>query len=39
MLSLYATKNNAIIFHSVNGSGSKTITPRKSIAKTALELF
>lgn len=39
MLSLYASKNNAIIFHSVNGEGSKTILPRKSAAKTVLEWF
>ncbi|MDR2080716.1 MAG: apolipoprotein N-acyltransferase [Campylobacteraceae bacterium] len=37
MLSLYAAKNNAIIFHSVNGEGSKIIFPRKSILKMALE--
>ncbi|MDR1007290.1 MAG: apolipoprotein N-acyltransferase [Campylobacteraceae bacterium] len=39
MLSLYAAKNNTIIFHSVNGNGSKTIFPRKSIVKTILEWF
>jgi apolipoprotein N-acyltransferase len=39
MLSLYASKNNAIVFHSVNGEGSKTIIPRKSIIKIASERF
>jgi apolipoprotein N-acyltransferase len=39
MLSLYAAKNNTIIFHSVNGNGSKTIFPRKSTAKMILEWF
>ncbi|MDR2635459.1 MAG: apolipoprotein N-acyltransferase [Campylobacteraceae bacterium] len=37
MLSLYATKHNAIVLHSVNGDGSKVIVPRKSLAKVALE--
>jgi apolipoprotein N-acyltransferase len=37
MLSLYATKHNAIVLHSVNGDGSKVIVPRKSLAKLALE--
>ncbi|MDR1976435.1 MAG: apolipoprotein N-acyltransferase [Campylobacteraceae bacterium] len=39
MLALYATKHNAIILHSVNGNGSKVITPRKSMAKTVIGWF
>ncbi|MDR1614692.1 MAG: apolipoprotein N-acyltransferase [Campylobacteraceae bacterium] len=39
MLSLYATKNGAIILHSVNGDGSKIIVPRKSILRMVSEQF
>ncbi|MDR2100539.1 MAG: apolipoprotein N-acyltransferase [Campylobacteraceae bacterium] len=39
MLSLYASKNNVIIFHSVNGEGSGVIVPRKSALKIISEHF
>jgi apolipoprotein N-acyltransferase len=39
MLSLYATKTNAIIYHSINGSKSIIIKPRQSLTNYILNNF